>query len=97
MSIETLAYYGYHLGPKTSWTDQLEWKSVSDLWWDPWFEHVYVCQRCDRARPWSDGGADDLPDICDDCWAACHDSWWRLLIWRAMSIQTRLQMWKLFR
>lgn len=30
-------------------------------------ERAYVCPRCERKRPWSDGAADDTPALCDDC------------------------------
>jgi len=30
---------------------------------------TYVCPSCFRRLPWSNGCADDLGDICDDCWA----------------------------
>jgi hypothetical protein len=35
-------------------------------------EHVYVCAVCRRTVPWSNGADDDMPDACDDCWAAAH-------------------------
>jgi hypothetical protein len=34
---------------------------------------VFVCSRCGRATGWCRGCADDLPELCDDCWCATHD------------------------
>lgn len=36
-------------------------------------QSVYHCKGCDRWVPWCYGGADDLPDHCDDCWAEAHE------------------------
>lgn len=30
---------------------------------------TYVCPSCFKRLPWSNGCADSLGDICDDCWA----------------------------
>jgi hypothetical protein len=30
-------------------------------------ERCYVCPKCNRVRPWSDGASDDTPGLCDDC------------------------------
>jgi hypothetical protein len=32
---------------------------------------VYTCERCRKLFGWCYGASDDLPDYCDDCWAAC--------------------------
>lgn len=32
----------------------------------------YVCAGCKRRVPNDFGAADDMPDHCDDCWAAAH-------------------------
>lgn len=34
---------------------------------------VYLCKGCSRWVPWCYGGADDLPEHCDDCWAEAHE------------------------
>jgi len=28
----------------------------------------YRCAGCHRSVPWCFGAADDLPEMCDDCW-----------------------------
>jgi hypothetical protein len=30
---------------------------------------TYQCSMCDRDVPWSDGAADNEPELCDGCWA----------------------------
>ena len=30
-------------------------------------ERCYVCPKCERVRPWSNGASDDTPALCDDC------------------------------
>lgn len=32
----------------------------------------YTCRGCKRRAPWCFGASDDMPDHCDDCWAAVH-------------------------
>lgn len=32
----------------------------------------YRCARCQRRVPWCFGAADDMPELCDDCWAAAR-------------------------
>lgn len=34
---------------------------------------IFQCECCARFRPWSEGAADDQPDMCDACWAAVHE------------------------
>jgi hypothetical protein len=29
----------------------------------------WVCNRCEGLFPWSVGGADDMPGVCDECFA----------------------------
>jgi hypothetical protein len=29
---------------------------------------LWECQRCHRKICWEEGSADDLVDLCDDCW-----------------------------
>lgn len=36
---------------------------------------VYRCPGCDQLRPWCDGAADDLPELCDRCWGLAHAPW----------------------
>ena len=33
---------------------------------------TYVCAWCRRKVPWCFGAFDDMPDVCDDCWAEAH-------------------------
>ena len=33
---------------------------------------LFRCVTCGKPTPWSDGGADDRPGDCSDCWLA----WW---------------------
>jgi hypothetical protein len=33
---------------------------------------TWVCWMCFRRVPWSNGAADDMPDLCDECWSAAH-------------------------
>lgn len=33
---------------------------------------TYTCARCRRVVPECEGCADDLPELCDDCWADSH-------------------------
>lgn len=42
--------------------------------------NVYQCSGCTRFRPWCDGAADDLPELCDSCWALAHESWWMKIV-----------------
>lgn len=30
---------------------------------------VFRCASCGRYVPWSYGASDDMPDVCDACWA----------------------------
>ena len=30
---------------------------------------TYLCPGCLRNIPWCCGAADDMPELCDDCWA----------------------------
>lgn len=32
----------------------------------------YKCPGCKRRVPWCFGAADDLPELCDDCWRKAH-------------------------
>jgi len=29
----------------------------------------YLCASCRLLMPWCFGASDDMPDVCDDCWA----------------------------
>lgn len=31
---------------------------------------TFFCPSCKQVRPWEHGCADDMPEICDTCWAA---------------------------
>lgn len=33
---------------------------------------TYVCRGCKRRVPACFGASDDMPNHCDDCWAAAH-------------------------
>jgi hypothetical protein len=33
---------------------------------------LWECAKCHRKFCYQDGGADDLPDYCDDCWRMAH-------------------------
>jgi hypothetical protein len=35
----------------------------------PEAEEVFECQGCKRVVPWSQGAADDHPELCDSCWS----------------------------
>jgi hypothetical protein len=32
----------------------------------------YFCAGCFQVVGWCNGAGDDMPDHCDDCWAAFH-------------------------
>ena len=32
----------------------------------------YICAGCRREVGYCDGGSDDMPHHCDDCWAKAH-------------------------
>jgi len=32
-------------------------------------ERSWTCPGCGEVKPWSEGAADDAPELCDDCWA----------------------------
>lgn len=34
----------------------------------------YRCLWCRRDVPWCFGAADDMPEVCDDCWVVAHTS-----------------------
>lgn len=36
------------------------------------YAETYECVGCHKEVPWSNGGANDMPEHCDDCWAAAH-------------------------
>jgi len=42
--------------------------------------NIYRCGACGRWRPWCDGAADDMPEVCDRCWSIAHKPWW----WRIL-------------
>ena len=31
---------------------------------------TYECKDCKRRVPWCYGAADNMPNVCDDCWTA---------------------------
>jgi hypothetical protein len=33
---------------------------------------TYVCAWCRRSVPWCFGADNDMPLVCDDCWAEAH-------------------------
>jgi hypothetical protein len=37
---------------------------------------LWECAKCHRKFCYLDGGADDLPDYCDECWHLTHLSEW---------------------
>lgn len=40
---------------------------------EPCFDHRYFkCPQCKRWVSWSFGCADDMPELCDDCWTSKH-------------------------
>jgi len=42
--------------------------AVCELPEDCPFCERWVCNRCERVVPWGNGGADDAPRLCDECW-----------------------------
>jgi hypothetical protein len=32
------------------------------------YDEVFQCSSCDRFVPWCQGGDDEYPDLCDNCW-----------------------------
>lgn len=38
--------------------------------WECSEHQMFRCSCCLRVVPWSFGCADDMPTVCDDCWAA---------------------------
>lgn len=34
---------------------------------------TYVCWSCMRRVPWDFGAADEMPDVCDDCYCEAHE------------------------
>lgn len=34
--------------------------------------HRYKCKGCKNVYSWAFGCDDDMPDRCDNCWAAAH-------------------------
>jgi hypothetical protein len=39
-------------------------------------EPTYVCPRCDRRMPWSNGATDDTPALCDECAMVVQSGEW---------------------
>lgn len=33
-------------------------------------ERLFVCPKCCTLKPYSEGCADESPELCDDCWEA---------------------------
>lgn len=42
----------------------------SRFWGEEQAPHIFTCCRCHKLTAWCRGAADDMPDACDDCWAA---------------------------
>ncbi len=45
---------------------------VSSLYGYTCKECVYTCEGCHKVTPYESGGADDMPQHCDECWNAEH-------------------------
>lgn len=39
-------------------------------------ERAYVCPKCERKTPWSNGAADDTPALCDECAVVVQSGVW---------------------
>jgi hypothetical protein len=53
-------------GPEVS-DDNLGDEHTADCNYEP--DDTFVCDTCDREVCYCQGGADDMPNTCSDCWA----------------------------
>jgi len=37
-------------------------------------DQTFVCAMCQRTACYCQGAADDMPDVCDECWCDAHSS-----------------------
>jgi hypothetical protein len=47
-------------------------KPVASVYQYSCIDCTYVCEGCEQVTPYESGGADDMPEHCDVCWADAH-------------------------